>query len=105
MSLIYNLADKNDISSIRATNEKPTITTRGFFYSFFCKVAYTLGWLPLDNSIQPFANVIRDYTCHNRAECEGGVNYVLNKHFCNLCCRNACFVYEIIYEKIALYTK
>jgi hypothetical protein len=36
-------------------------------FLFRCgKVAYALGWLPLFISVQPFADVVGDYTCQDR---------------------------------------
>ena len=57
---------KNDRSAIDTQTKTPTVAAVGVFYSVLG------GWLipqadyRLLVSIQPFANVVGDYTCHNR---------------------------------------
>lgn len=52
--------------SIGAT-KNPRGANSWVFLFRFCKVAYALGWLPiLVIAIQPFANVVGNYTRHDR---------------------------------------
>ena len=57
---------KKDVSAHSEQQKTPELRPLGFFYSVFCKVAYTLGWLPLILIVQPFTNIVGNYTCHDR---------------------------------------
>ena len=58
---------KNDMSVPSEQQKTHEVATRGFFYSVLARVAYALGWLPiLVIAIQPFANIVGNYTCHDR---------------------------------------
>ena len=46
--------------------KSPGVATSGAFLFRCGKVAYALGWLPLFISVQPFADVVGDYTCQDR---------------------------------------
>nr|DAL14888.1 MAG TPA_asm: hypothetical protein [Bacteriophage sp.] len=47
-------------------SKSPGGTNSGAFLFRLGRVAYSLGWLPLLISIQPFANVVGNYTRQNR---------------------------------------
>ena len=64
--ICYNASRQNDASVHGGTTKTPEPQSLGFFYSVLG------GWLipkadyQLLISIQPFANIIGDYTCRNR---------------------------------------
>ena len=64
--ICYNASRQKDTSVQGGTANPPEIAALGFFYSVLG------GWLipkadyRLFISIQPFANIIGDYTCRNR---------------------------------------
>lgn len=54
------------VSNFYKSTKAPRVRTSWGFLFRFGRVAYALGWLPLlVISIQPFAYVVGDYTCHN----------------------------------------
>ena len=64
--ICYNASRQERRSAHCGTQKSPGVATSGAFLFRCGKVAYALGWLPLFISVQPFADVVGDYTCQDR---------------------------------------
>lgn len=66
LSVCYNSHRQNDESVHDDTQKTPELQSLGFFYPVLGRWFMPKADYQLFISIQPFANIIGDYTCRNR---------------------------------------